>query len=263
MTFFKSKKFIVPFIIIAILIVTNIVTSSLGPTAGEASKFNDELSYRSNLGKCPTRPAGTMALQVVKAFEQSHSLRDVKTKILSEKWSDKYFVSDYKIQYDPYSKVLNLNFNCPEPLMKVQVYRNGGADNYEAILVDNGQLYDPTYEALLRSEKKLTHNLPYLALPVGEMEDKVQSDVTNLVKDMRPELRRKLSEVILNENKELTIILSVNGHPSSVFLGPDEWNDKILKLDKIVNYMELKEKIPAVINLTNSKKVVVKFKDKF
>ena len=263
MTFFKSKKFIIPAIIVAILIVTNIVTSSLGPSNNEAAKYSDELSYRSNLGKCPTRPAGTMALQVVKTFEQSHSLRDVKLKIVNEKWADKYFVSDYKINYDPFSKVLDLNFNCPEPLMKVQIYRNNGADNYEAILVDNGQLYDPTYETLLRSEKKLTHNLPYLALPVGEMEDKVQADVTALVKDMRPELRRKLSEVILNENKELTIILSVNGHPSSVFMGPDEWGEKIVKLDKIVNYMELKEKIPAVINLTNSKKVVVKFKDKF
>ncbi len=262
MTFFKSKKFIIIAVAIAILIVTNIVTSSLGPTSGE-TKFSEELSYRSNLGKCPTRPAGTMALQVVKTFEQSHSLRDVKLKIVNEKWADKYFVTDYKIQYDPYSKVLDLNFNCPEPLMKVQIYKNNGADSYEAILVDNGQLMDPTYEALLKSEKKLTHDLPYLALPVGEMEDKVQSDVTNLVKEMRPGLRAKLSEVILNDNKELTIILSINGHPSSVFMGPDEWGEKIGKLDKIVNYMELKEKIPAIINLTNSKKVVVKFKDKF
>ncbi len=263
MTFFKSKKFIISAIVIVILIATNIVTSALGPSANEAAKFSDELSYRSNLGKCPTRPAGTMALQVVKTFEQSHSLRDVKLKIVNEKWADKYFVSDYKIQYDPFSKVLDLNFNCPEPLMKVQIYKNGGTESYEAILVDNGQLFDPTYEALLKSEKKLTHDLPYLALPVGEMEDKVQSDVTNLVKEMRPELRRKLSEVILNDNKELTIILSINGHPSSVFMGPDEWGEKMGKLDKIVNYMELKEKIPAVINLTNSKKVVVKFKDKF
>jgi hypothetical protein len=263
MTFFKSKKFIIGATFVVVLAVTTKVTSSLGPTAGEASKFNEDLSYRSNLGKCPTRPAGTMALQVVKTFEQSHSLRDVKLKIVNEKWADKYFVSDYKISYDPFSKVLDLNFNCPEPLMKVQIYKNGGSESYEAILVDNGQLFDPTYEALLKSEKKLTHELPYLALPVGEMEDKVQSDVTNLVKEMRPELRRKLSEVILNDNKELTIILSVNGHPSSVFLGPDEWGEKMGKLDKIVNYMELKEKIPAIINLTNSKKVVVKFKDKF
>ena len=263
MTFFKSKKFIIISIILAILVITNIVTSALGPSASEASKFNEELSYRSNLGKCPTRPAGTMALLVVKTFEQSHSLRDVKLKILNEKWADKYFVSDYKIQYDPYSKVLDLNFNCPEPLMKVQIYKNNGADSYEAILVDNGQLFDPTYEALLRSEKKLTHDLPYLALPVGDMEDKVQSEIASLVKDMRPGLRHKLSEVILNDSKELTIILSINGSPSSVFMGPDEWGEKIAKLDKIVNYMELKEKIPAIINLTNSKKVVVKFKDKF
>lgn len=263
MTFFKSKKFIISLIVVLTLVVTNIVTSSLGPTSGETSKFSAELSYRSNLGKCPTRPAGTMALQVVKTFEQSNSLRDVKLKIINEKWADKYFVSDYKITYDPFSKVLDLNFNCPEPLMKVQIYKNNGTESYEAILVDNGQLFDPTYEALLRSEKKLTHDLPYLALPVGEMEDKVQSDVTTLVKEMRPSLRLKLSEVILNDNKELTIILSVNGHPSSVFMGPDEWSDKMVKLDKIVNYMELKEKIPAIINLTNSKKVVVKFKDKF
>ena len=259
MAFFKNKTFITIAVVVAILVLTNIVVSSLGPT----EQFNADLSYRSNLGKCPTRPAGTMALQVVKAFEATHSLRDVKLKIVNEKWSDKYFVSDYKIKYDPFSKVLDLNFNCPEPLMKVQIYRKDSAESYEAILVDNGQLFDPTYEALLRSEKKLTRDLPYLSMPVGEMEDKIQIDVTNLIKEMRPGLRSKLSEVILNDNKELTIILSINGHPSSVFMGLDEWSDKLVKLDKIVNYMELKEKIPAIINLTNSKKVVVKFNDKF
>ncbi len=259
MAFFKSKKFLIPFAVVTVLVFTNIVISSLGPT----EQFNSELSYRSNLGKCPTRPAGTMALQVVKAFEQSHSLRDVKLKMLNEKWNDKYFVSDYKIHYDPFSKVLDLNFNCPEPLMKVQIYRKDSNESYEAILVDNGQLYDPTYEALLRSEKKLIGELPYLSMPVGEMEDKIQNDITSLMKEIRPGLRSKLSEVILNENKELTIILSINGQPSSVFMGLDEWSDKLGKLDKIVNYMELKEKIPAIINLTNSKKVVVKFNDKF
>ena len=259
MAFFKNKTFITITVVVAILVLTNMVVSSLGPT----EQFNADLSYRSNLGKCPTRPAGTMALQVVKTFEQTQSLRDVKLKILSEKWSEKYFVSDYKIKYDPFSKVLDLSFNCPEPLMKVQIYRKDSADSYEAILVDNGQLFDPTYEVLLRAEKKLTHDLPYLSMPIGEMEDNIQIDVTNLVKEMRPGLRSKLSEVILNDSKELTIILSINGHPSSVFMGLGEWSDKLVKLDKIVNYMELKEKIPAIINLTNSKKVVVKFNDKF
>jgi hypothetical protein len=46
-------------------------------------------------------------------------------------------------------------------------------------------------------------------------------------------------------------------------MGVDEWNLKMTKLEKIVNYMELQKKIPAIINLTNSKKVVVKFNDKF
>jgi hypothetical protein len=204
-----------------------------------------------------------MSLQVVNAIEPNHSLREVKQKMISEKWNDKFFVNDYKINFDPYSQVLSINFNCPEPLMKVQIYKNNGSDSYEAILVDNGQLVDPTYEALLRQEKKLTRPLPFLALPVGDMENKVQKDVTALVRDMRPELRKKLSEVIVNDSNELTIILSVSGHASSVFMGPDEWTEKMAKLDKIVNYMELKEKVPAVINLTNSKKVVVKFKDKF
>ncbi len=102
-----------------------------------------------------------------------------------------------------------------------------------------------------------------MALPVNDMEQKIQKDITGIIREMRPQLRKKLSEVIINDNKELTIILSVSGYPSSVFMGLDEWAEKMTKLDKIVNYMELKEKIPAVINLTNSKKVVVKFKDKF
>lgn len=152
----SGKKFIVSIVIVLILIITtNIVISSLGPSSGETSKFSEQLSYRSHLGKCPTRPAGTIAMQIVKTFEQSQSLRDVKLKIINEKWSDKYFVSDYKIQYDPFSKVLDLSLNCPEPLMKVQIYKNNGADSYEAILVDNGQLYDPTS---LKSYSKVRKN---------------------------------------------------------------------------------------------------------
>jgi len=261
MTFFKDRKINYKFLLGSLLVLafisTNIVVSSLGPS----EKFTDDLSYRSSLGVCPARPAGNMALQVMKTFEQSGSLRDVKKKMVQEKWQEKYFVSDYKINYDPYTKVLNLNFDCPKPLMKVQIYKANGIDSYEAVLVDNGELYDPTYEVLLRSENKLSGELPYLALPVGEMENKTQLEITQLVKGLREELRKKLSEIILNDQKELTVILSINGYPSSVFLGLDEWSEKITKLDKIVNFLETQEKIPAVINLTNSKKVVVKFRE--
>jgi len=147
--------------------------------------------------------------------------------------------------------------------MKVQIYKNNGLESYEAILVDNGELYDPTYEVLLRTDKKLSGELPFLALPVGNMDDDVQRQITKIVAGMDTAFRKKLSEVILNESGELTVILSVKGHPSSVFLGKDEWNDKVIKLGRLVTYMESKNKIPAIINLTNSKKVVVKFNDRF
>ena len=197
----------------------------------------------------------------MKTFEQTKSLRKIKERIVSEKLNEKHFVTDYKIKYDPVKKGLHFRYECPEPLMKVQIYKENGLDSYEAILVDNGELFDPTYVVLLRSEKKLKANLPYFALPVGEMDKKIQKEVSHIVKNMKKSFRKKISEVILNENKDLTIILSINGGPSSVFIGKDDWTKKVEKLKKIVSYMEKKKKIPAIINLTNSKKVVVKFNE--
>jgi hypothetical protein len=153
--------------------------------------------------------------------------------------------------------------DCPDPLMKVQIYKANGIDSYEAILVDSGELFDPTYEVLLRTEKKLSYALPYLAIPVGELEKETQWKITRVVNSMEESFRRKISEVILNERGELTVILSLRGNPSSVFMGKEEWIDKTMQLKKIVKYMESKKKIPAIINLTNSKKVVVKFNSKF
>jgi hypothetical protein len=159
--------------------------------------------------------------------------------------------------------MLHFKMDCPEPLMKVQIYKANGIDSYEAILVDNGEMFDPTYEVLLRTEKKLSYSLPYLAIPVGELEKETQWEITQVVNSMEESFRRKVSEVILNEKGELTVILSLRGNPSSVFMGREEWMAKTKQLKKIVKYMESKKKIPAIINLTNSKKVVVKFNSKF
>ncbi|OUR93006.1 hypothetical protein A9Q84_21115 [Halobacteriovorax marinus] len=222
-----------------------------------------EVKYRTSFGQCPSRAAGTLTLQLIKSFEKNKSLKDVKTKIVKDKLDEKHFISSYKIKYDPLKKYLHFQYECPEPLMKVQIYKEGGLESYEAILVENGKLFDPTYEVLLRTENKLNYELPFLALPVGEMDEKIQKDITKLVGGMPLKFRKKLAEVIINEDKELTIILSLNNHPSSVFMGLDEWSVKMTKLEKIVKYMELQNKIPAIINLTNSKKVVVKFNDKF
>jgi hypothetical protein len=230
--------------------------------AASKSRPPKKLKYRTSFGSCPSRTAGTLSLKLLKTFERTHSLREVKRKIVEDKLKDKHFISSYKIKFHPAKGMLELSFQCPLPLMKAQIYKANGVDSYEAILVDNGKLFDPTYEVLLRAEEKLAGDLPFLALPVGDLEAEVQDRITHMVKQFGEKFRSKISEVILSENRDLTIILSVSGNPSSVFLGTNEWEGKVDKLMKIINFMEAKGKIPAIINLTNSKKVVVKFNSK-
>lgn len=201
-------------------------------------------------------------MKIVKTFEKDHSLWDVKKKIIREKLKERSFVSSYKVSYDPLRKLLLLDLNCPEALMKVQVFKEDGRESYDAVLVSDGSLYDPTYEVLLRSEKKIDNDLPFLALPVEEIDKNSQLIITELVKGLNKKFRKKLAEIILNDSKDLTIILSINGYSSSAFLGQDDWMLKMDKLKSIIKYMEAKKKIPAIINLTNLKKVVVKFSDK-
>lgn len=222
-----------------------------------------DVKYRSSFGECPSRAAGRLTLKLVKEFERTQSLREVKKLIIRDDLVSRHFLSSYNISYDPLKEVLNLKFKCPLPLMKAQVYKKGGIDSYEAVLVENGDLYDPTYEVLLRTEKKIKNELPYLAVPVDSMEDGTVKKLALIISEFKPIIKENLSEVIISDKKELTIILSIRGRPSSVFLGSTGWEEKVLKLTKIVDYLTLKKKIPAIINLTNSKKVVVKFSDKF
>ncbi|MBK23769.1 MAG: hypothetical protein CME70_07155 [Halobacteriovorax sp.] len=228
-----------------------------------SSERKGKYKYRTSFGMCPSRTAGSFALQLMKIFDDVKSLKKLKEKITKEKLDKKHYISSYKINYNPLKNSLFMSFDCPKPLMKVQLYKENGLESYEAILVDSGELIDPTYEVLLRSEKKLKKALPFLALPVQKMDKGVQKKLTDLIKNMDPMVSRSISEVILGEKKDLTIILSLRGTPSSVFLGPENWSEKIRKMERVVKYLDKKRKIPAIINLTNSKKVVVKFSDKF
>ena len=146
--------------------------------------------------------------------------------------------------------------------MKVQIYKKNGLEYYTAILVDNGKLFDPTYEYILETEKKLKTKLPSLALPVGEIDKSIQMKITKMVKNLDVEFRKKISEIILGDDKKLTIIVSNRGKPTSAFFGIDKWELKSKKLKKIISYMSKKKKTPSIINLTNDKKVVVKFSTK-
>ena len=224
---------------------------------------DQRVNYRTYFAQCPSRVVGKLALQLVKVFEQEGSLKSVKEKLLKDNLKERYYLSSYRINYNPLTKLLRFSFECPSPLMKVQIYKGGGVESYSAILVDNGQLFDPIYEVLLRSEKILKGTLPSLALPLGGLDQKTQSNIAQLVKTMNMFLRKNLSEVIINEENDLTAIFSIKNRASSAFLGRDNWNEKSKKLQKIMDYMVKKKKIPSIINLTNVRKIVVKFSDKF
>jgi len=225
-------------------------------------KTKEQLKYRTDFGSCPSRTAGGLAIKLIKIFEQSKSLREVKKEIIFSNLSKKYFLSEYNIKFNPIDNSLALSFDCPKPLMKAQIYRENGEESYDAILVDNGTLVDPTYEVLLRSEKKLIKPLPYLALPVGNLDKSIREDLTAIINGFGEKFMNNISEVIISEDDTLSIILSIKGQPSSIFLGKGRWPEKSQKLMKIISYMGLKKKIPAIINLTNAKKVVVKFNDR-
>lgn len=219
----------------------------------------NDIRYKTSFGECPTKSSGELAILVMKEFERTRSLKEVKEKILTEKWDEKYFVSEYHIGYNPVARTVRMNFVCPEALVRVQVYRENGKEHYAAVMVSTGKLFDPSYEMLLKAEKKLKADLPSLAISVRDLEGDVHVNFTRFATHLDAGLRQKISEIIINDNKELSIIFSLGGRTTSVFLGMDLWETKLEKLTKIISYVEKSQKYPSTINLTNAKKVVVKF----
>src|SRR6187551_2424803 len=79
------------------------------------------INYKTSFGNCPSRTAGALTLALVKIFEEKQSLKSLKENIVQEKVMEKYYLSDYRVSYDPLEKLLRLNFECPRPLMKVDL----------------------------------------------------------------------------------------------------------------------------------------------
>ena len=124
--------------------------------------FEEKIHYRTMFGQCPSKAVGRLTLTLIKEFEKNKSLLDVKKKIITDKLDEKYYLSSYNINYDPLQKMIKFHYECPKALMKVQIYRKDGDEFYTAVLVDNGKLFDPTYEILLRTEKRLKVNFQIL-----------------------------------------------------------------------------------------------------
>ncbi len=220
------------------------------------------ITYRTSFGDCPSKSSGLLTLILMREFERNHSLKDVKEKILADKLDEKYFLSDYRIAYNPVVKRLRIQLECPEPLAKIQVYKPNGQEHYSAVLADNARMYEPHYENLMRAEKKLVYQLPLLAISTEQLEVSAPVELANFIKRMDLELRKQVSEIIVSKNNDLTIIFALGGKATSVFMGADLWEEKLTKLTKIVGYVGKNRRFPTSINLVNSKKVVVKFSDK-
>ena len=245
---------------------STILVSILIPASVFAAKPDSfsqkDVKYRTYIGECPSKSSGMFGIIVMKEFEKNHSLRDVKEKILKEKLDEKFFLSNYRISYNPVVKTLKIRLECPEPLAKVQVYKSNGEEHYSAILGENARLYEPHYENLMKAEKKIRHNLPLLALTMDQIEGDAPTTLSRFIKAMDVDLRRTISEMIINKNDELTIVFSLGGKATSVFMGADLWEEKLTKLAKIVGFVRDSKRYPSSINLVNAKKVVVKFSDK-
>lgn len=242
-----------------VLIVSVMLISNLSYAKKYLTK--NKITYQTFFGNCPARSAGSLTIELVKLFEESRSLFDLKKAIVENHLDEKYYLSSYQVKYDPMRSKLRFYYDCPNALMKVQIYKKDGNESYAAILVDTGKLYDPSYEVLLRSEKKLIENLPFLALPIEEINQKIQNRVADMILSFPETYRKKISEIIIGEDKELTIIYTHKNRPTSVFFGEYHWIEKSEKFQKIVKFMEKKNKIPSIINMTSAKKVVVKFPD--
>jgi hypothetical protein len=246
-----------------LFLVSFLIFNSLSVRANVPDRFTqNNISYRTYFGECPTKSSGMLTLILMKEFEKTKSLKNVKEKILSEKLDEKYFLSDYRISYNPVIRTLRIHLECPEPLAKVQVYKPNGQEHYSAILGDNARMYEPHYENLMKAEKKLTTHLPLLAMSMEQLDGSAPTDVAGLIKKMEVNLRMQISEIIVSKNNELTIIFALGGKATSVFMGAELWEEKLTKLAKIVGYVGKNKRYPSSINLVNSKKVVVKFSDK-
>lgn len=246
-----------------IILVSFLILPSFTSWANVPESFTQRnINYRTYFGECPSKSSGMLTLLLMKEFEKEKSLKDVKEKILHEKLDEKYFLSDYRISYNPVIKTLSIQLECPEPLAKVQVYKPNGEEHYSAILAENAKMYEPQYENLMRAEKRLNYQLPLLAISMEQLEGAAPIELAQFIKKMEVDLRKQTSEIIISKNNELTIIFALGGKATSVFMGTDLWDEKLNKLTKIFGYVGKNKRYPTSINLVNTKKVVVKFSDK-
>ncbi|MDH4467683.1 MAG: cell division protein FtsQ/DivIB [Bacteriovoracaceae bacterium] len=220
-----------------------------------------ETKYVIHANQCPKLHVGKLALSIIKDYESGSSLLKIKEKLMSDGSVDKYFLRDYHVDYNPIAHRFHFQFECPRPLLKAQIYDKKLKRSYMGILGDQGEMMDPSFEVILRQEGMLNEKLPYMAINWEDLVAQKQLKVVKLLDLFPKSIRTNLSEVILNSEDELTLILKTKSKGLSVFLGDDSWDIKLDKLTKVLNHFEKLDRMPALVNLASTKKVVVKFTD--
>ncbi|MGB0454894.1 MAG: cell division protein FtsQ/DivIB, partial [Bacteriovoracaceae bacterium] len=224
-----------------------------------AKKAQKNINYKIKSYQCPKKAVGELTLRLMKVFERHRSLKDIKFAIQKNGYKDKYFVDEYKVSYSPLTKNLRFSFYCSNPLMNIEIYDEFGGKSFQGVLVSSGKVFEKDYLRLINNDRKKDLELPYLSLPAKKLESEMPKQISKLFKALTPKSRAKVSEIILNNDQELTMILMSRKSPTSVFVGKDEWDEKFQKLQKLINYFEQNAQEPQLVNLTNSKKIVVKF----
>lgn len=248
--------------LISVLIFTssfNQANASIVQKIKDLLEIPEKLSTKSHWKGCPSQTVGKFVIELVNDFEKNRSLYSVNKKIEEENLLRKYFINEYKIKFNPIDNKLTFNLTCPKPLVKVSAINPEGKAISSSVLTSDGKLYDPTFELLLKSEKLLKNDLPTLAVSYERLNEKTKDEVSDFFNSLDKKIKNLMSEMILDEDGKMTLILSHKRKPTSVFFGEGNWTEKRIKLTKMIAYLIDRKGLPKTINMTNTKKVVVKF----
>ena len=224
----------------------------------EAAVSLSKSEIKVDFGTCPKKPTGDFVFKTSKIFEKNRSLKEVKIFATENRLKQKHFLRDYKITYNPVKKTLNYFLECSEPILKVSAIAEKGKIAYDVVLSEDGHTHDPSYLVYLRSEDG-SLNISKAALPVDMMTKANKDELVLLARQMKNLNKISLRELIFTKTGEMTMIIGKKKKIISVFLGKSFWKKKLDKLDKIISYLDAKQKTPSLVNLTDMEKAVIKF----
>ena len=83
-----------------LLAITSVFSFSL-LSFSSTSHFNvnKRIKYKTNFSSCPSESAGKFSIKIMKLFEETESLRDLKKNIVEDEMEEDYFLDSYKMTF--------------------------------------------------------------------------------------------------------------------------------------------------------------------